>query len=256
MDTLLAEVAKRCSQSEASDLPKYRRLMVAIQGTIRSGIVAPGDRIPTEQAIAEAVPFALGTVQKALNGLVAQGLLQRNRRSGTFVSDTARPLDDMSHFVFENADGTRVDHVLTEIAGITVTHDTGSWSSALGASTAGYIRITRIDHIGPDFPCLVEMYLRADRYGDILDQPLKNLSGKNIRTILETRYGINVADMEIFAAAAPAPSRAARHLGIRPDTVVLHLSVTGYDNGRHAVFTQSAYAPSGAYKVKFRRNTH
>ena len=92
MDILLAEVAKRCDQTAASDRPKYRRLMSALQDTIKSGIVEPGDRIPTEKDIASALPFALGTVQKALNGLVAQGLLRRNRRSGTFVSETARPL--------------------------------------------------------------------------------------------------------------------------------------------------------------------
>lgn len=255
MDTLLAEVAKRCRQSETSDRPKYRRLMAAIQGTIKAGIVAPGDRFPTEKDIAEALPFALGTVQKALNGLVAQGLLHRNRRSGTFVSDNARPLDDMSQFVFERADGTRVDEVLTEITGVTVTHDTGHWATALGASTAGYIRITRIDRIGLNFHCLVEMHLRADRYADLLGEPLENLSGKNIRTILETRYGISVTDHEISAAATPAPDRAAHCLDILPDTVVLHINVAGYDGGAYAVFAQSAYAPSGPYRVKFRSDT-
>lgn len=252
MEALLADVARRCSQNAATNHPKYRRLMGALQDAIKSGIVAPGDRIPTEQEMASALPFALGTVQKALNGLVAQGLLRRNRRSGTFVSDTARPLDDMSQFVFERTDGAAVAPVLTEITDIAVTHDTGQWAAMLGDCADGYIRISRTDHIGQDYQCYVEMHLRADRYPDLLAETPENLSGKNIRTILETRYGIRIVNLEISAAAASVPERAASSLRINQMAAVLKLDVTGYDVGSSAIFTQTAYAPSGPYQVKFR----
>ncbi|MFT5486016.1 MAG: GntR family transcriptional regulator [Paracoccaceae bacterium] len=252
MDILLAEVAKRCRQTAASDSPKYRRLMAALQDTIKSGMVVPGDRLPTEKAIASALPFALGTVQKALNGLVAQGLLRRNRRSGTFVSDTARPLDDMSQFVFERADGSGIGAVLTEITDIDITHDTGRWADMLGDCPAGYVRITRLDRIDRDFLCYVEMHLRADRYSDLLTETPGNLSGKNIRTVLETRYGIAVTNLEIAVAAAPASHRAATSLKLSKDIAVLQINVTGYDSGSCAAFTQTAFAPSGPYEVKFR----
>jgi len=255
MDTLLAEVAKRCSQTATSDAPKYRRLMAAIHDTIKSGIVSPGDRIPTEKDMASALPFALGTVQKALNGLVAQGLLRRNRRSGTFVSDAARPLDDMSQFVFERADGTVIDSVLTDITGIEITHDTGAWSTALGDSAAGYIRIMRTDHIDTDFRCYVEIHLRADRYPDLVTEKPDNLSGRNIRTLIETRYGDSVSNIEITVAAAPANLRIANSAKCQENEVVLHINVTGYDSGARALFTQAAYAPPGRYQVKFRTDT-
>jgi GntR family transcriptional regulator len=255
MDALLTEVEKRCRQTAASDSPKYRRLMAAIQDTIASGIVSSGDRIPTEKDIAAALPFALGTVQKALNGLVAQGLLRRNRRSGTFVSDSARPLDDMSQFVFEHADGTVIESILTEITGIDVTQDTGTWSAVLGKCPAGYIRIMRIDHVAPDFDCYVEIYLRADRYPDLSTEKLHNLSGRNIRTLLETRYGDSVATIEVTAAAIPIDRRVAICADFKEKTVVLQIDVTGFDSNARALFTQSAYAPTGPYRVKFRTDT-
>lgn len=255
MDTLLVDVAKRCSQTNTSDAPKYRRLMAAIHDTIKSGIVSPGDRIPTEKDMASALPFALGTVQKALNGLVAQGLLRRNRRSGTFVSDAARPLDNMSQFVFESADGTVIDSVLTEIIGIEVTHDTGAWSTALGECASGYIRIMRTDHIDTDFRCYVEIHLRADRYPDLVTEKPDNMSGRNIRTLIETRYGDSVSNIEV-TAAAPADIRVSNSAKLRENAVVLHINVTGYDSGARALFTQSAYAPPGHYRVKFRTDTY
>lgn len=252
MNTLLSEVAERCRQTAASDTPKYRRLMAAIQDTIKSGIVAPGDRLPTEKAIASALPFALGTVQKALNALAAQGILHRNRRSGTFVSDSARPLDDMSQFVFERADGTSVEEILTEIVDISVTHDPGHWASVLGDSADGYVRIARIDHIDLAFRCYVEMHLRADQYSDLLVETSDTLSGRNIRTILDARYGVDVTNLEIAATAAPVSPRAANSLKLKRETTVLRINVTGYDSSAGAIFTQTAFAPSGPYQLKFR----
>ena len=255
MDTLLAEVAKRCSQTAISGAPKYQRLMAAIHDTIKSGIVMPGDRFPTEKDMASALPFALGTVQKALNGLVAQGLLRRNRRSGTFVSDAGRPLDDMSQFVFERADGTVIDSVLTEITGIEVTHDTGAWSRALGECAAGYIRIMRTDHIDTGFRCYVEIHLRADRYPDLVTEKPDNLSGRNIRTLIETRYSDSVSKIEVPASAAAADLRVANSAKFQENAVVLHINVTGFDSSTRALFTQTAYAPPGRYRVKFRTDT-
>ncbi len=252
MDPLLTEVAKRCSLTAGSDRPKYRRLMVALQEAIEAGIISPGDRIPTEKDIALALPFALGTVQKALNGLVTQGLLHRNRRRGTFVSDIARPLDDMSQFVFERADGSIVDTVMTEITDIARTHEPGQWRAMLGPCADGYIRITRIDRVDGHFLCYVEMHLRADRYPDLLMETANNLSGRNIRTLLETRYGTVLSNLEITAAAAPPPQRVMEHLKLDKEASVLQINVTGFDSRSRALFTQAAYAPPGPYRVKFR----
>ena len=256
MDTLLTEVEKRCRETAASDIPKYRRLMTALHDAIGSGIVAPGDRIPTEKDIASALPFALGTVQKALNGLVAQGLLRRNRRSGTFVSDTARPLDDMSQFVFERADGTVIDSVLTEITGMEITQDTGAWSTVLGACTAGYIRIMRTDHVDPAYRCYVEIYLRADRYPGLLDENPHNLSGRNIRTLIEARYGDTVSSTEVAVAATPTDRRIAHLAKFQEKAIILQIDVAGFDSNARALFLQTAYAPAGPYRVRFRTDTN
>ena len=252
MDSLLAEVAERCRHATTSDTPKYRRLMAAIEDTIKSGTVAPGDRLPTEKAIASALPFALGTVQKALNGLVAQGLLHRHRRSGTFVANTARPLDDMSQFVFERADGTGVGDVLTEITDIAITHDNGHWSGLLGDCPAGYIRISRIDQIDRVFFCYVELHLRADRYSELLSETPASLSGKNIRTILETRYDVVVDSLQITASVSQPPERVAKALHVSECPAVLQANVAGYVGGARAVFSQTTFAPASPYQMKFR----
>ena len=253
MDALLAEFAKRCVLADASDVPKYRRLMNAIQDSIRSGALVPGDRLPTEQDLAGAVPYALGTVQKALNGLVREGLLRRSRRSGTFVSEKARPLDDTSQFDFRHADGSDVGAVLTEITEISATRATGRWSAVLGECASGYVEIKRSDRIGSNFHCYVEVHLRADRFSSLLADEKTNLSGRNIRTILQTRHGISVASLDIASGAVCPPAHVARELGIRKDEIVHQVDITGFDAGGGALYTQTAYAPAGNYKLTFRK---
>lgn len=253
MEALLAEFAKRCVLADASDGPKYRRLMNAIQDSIRSGVLAPGDRLPTEQDLAGAVPYALGTVQKALNGLVREGLLRRSRRSGTFVSEKARPLDDTSQFDFKHADGREIGEVLTEITEISSTLDTGRWSATLGECPSGYVEIKRLDRIGSNFHCYVEVHLRADRFSGLLTEEKENLSGQNVRTILETQNGVSVANLDIASGAVFAPPHVARELGICKDEIVHQVDITGIDARGSALYTQTTYAPAGDYRLTFRK---
>lgn len=254
MDALLAEFAKHCAQADGSDLPKYRRLMNAIQNSMENGRLAPGDRLPTEQDFVRAVPYALGTVQRALNGLVTQGLLKRSRRSGTFVSDRIRPLDDTSQFDFKRTDGSPIGDVLSEITDISRTHDQGRRTAVLGDCPAGFVEIRRMDRIGSDFECYVEIHLRADRFSDLLTKDRQALSGQNIRTVLSAQYNLAVASLEVSSGAVKASSRPAQELGIAEGDAVHQVEIVGFDAGNTALYLQTTYAPAGDYLLTIRKD--
>ena len=65
-----------------------QRIRIDLESAIRSGRLAPGDRIPTEQALAQRYGCARMTVHQALTGLVGSGLIERRKKAGSFV---ARP---------------------------------------------------------------------------------------------------------------------------------------------------------------------
>ena len=50
--------------------PKYARLSEAIEQAIERGEWKPGEKLPTESALAEVTPFSLGTVQRAYRQFV------------------------------------------------------------------------------------------------------------------------------------------------------------------------------------------
>jgi GntR family transcriptional regulator len=68
--------------------PIYLQLQTLIRERIASGSWQPGEAIPSEQALGQQFGIARMTVRQALDGLIRDGLLIRERGRGTFV---ARP---------------------------------------------------------------------------------------------------------------------------------------------------------------------
>jgi GntR family transcriptional regulator len=250
IDPILSDLAARCARPELQTLPKYARLVSALQDAIADGSALPGDRLPTETAITQAVPYALGTVQKALNELVDQGVLSRHRKTGTFVRDTAAQLDDISRFNFERPDGAAVKTVKTRIDGIELAEAPGRWTDELGDCEQGYIRISRHDRIDDAFTCYVETHLRADLFGDLLDAAPDSLAGRNIRTILRHDYRIGIVRTEVAVGSTRTADRALGNLGLSAGNLLLELETVGMNRSDEAQFLQTNYFPETDYRVR------
>jgi DNA-binding transcriptional MocR family regulator len=66
--------------------PLYRLLARAITAAIEHGDLPRGARLPAERALAAAIDVSRGVVVAAYDELVADGLVERRRGSGTFVA--------------------------------------------------------------------------------------------------------------------------------------------------------------------------
>ena len=78
-------------------VPLYQRLRDAIAFQIARNVWRSGEPIPTEAELAATHRVAIGTVRKAIDVLVADGLVERQQGRGTFVR---RPRFDRSLFRF------------------------------------------------------------------------------------------------------------------------------------------------------------
>ena len=78
-------------------LPLYQRIRDELLKRIADGEWGPGDAIPTEAELTRTYRLATGTVRKAIDMLVAEGVLTRTQGKGTFVK---RPNFDSSLFRF------------------------------------------------------------------------------------------------------------------------------------------------------------
>jgi len=71
---------------EGSSLPLYQQLQRALRKAIEIQLLGPEDALPAERDLASDFNVSRITVRKALDGLVAEGLLVRRQGSGNFVS--------------------------------------------------------------------------------------------------------------------------------------------------------------------------
>ncbi|MFT3755358.1 MAG: GntR family transcriptional regulator [Pseudoxanthomonas sp.] len=78
---------RRLEQAEAGHTLAYLRLRRALNNLIDSGVLAPGQSLPSERDLAALLGVSRVTVRKALSGLIAQGLLTQRQGAGTFVAE-------------------------------------------------------------------------------------------------------------------------------------------------------------------------
>ncbi len=76
-------------------VPRYIRIRELLRQRVLNGTYAPGTRIPSEPSLAREFGVSRGTVERAIRGLVEEGLLVREQGRGTFV---AYPALESSHF--------------------------------------------------------------------------------------------------------------------------------------------------------------
>ena len=73
-------------EAESGRGPLYRRLEERLRHAIESGAIKPDQALPSERDLAEDFDVSRITIRKALDGLVASGLLNRRQGAGTFVA--------------------------------------------------------------------------------------------------------------------------------------------------------------------------
>jgi GntR family transcriptional regulator len=66
--------------------PLYRRVHDALRSAIENSLLKPSDALPPERDLAADFGVSRITIRKALDSLVAEGLLTRKQGAGTFVS--------------------------------------------------------------------------------------------------------------------------------------------------------------------------
>ena len=95
-DSLMVEFSAPASLESihvdrTSPVPIYHQIMDGLSRQIRSGELRPGQLLPSETELSRGLGISPMTARQAMNGLVNQGLIRRQRGVGSFV--LARRMD-------------------------------------------------------------------------------------------------------------------------------------------------------------------
>src|SRR5215470_19050438 len=80
-------MTKPSSEFVTKKIPLYYQLENILREKIMSGVFASGARLPTESELIRQYGVGRITVRHALEALVKDGLIERRRRRGTFVTE-------------------------------------------------------------------------------------------------------------------------------------------------------------------------
>jgi GntR family transcriptional regulator/MocR family aminotransferase len=87
----LAKAGKLSPLDPTAADPFYRQIYHRFRGAIASGLLKPGDRIPSARALTKELGLARGTIEAAYSLLAAEGYIQARGQAGTIVTPGLKP---------------------------------------------------------------------------------------------------------------------------------------------------------------------
>ena len=211
-------------------LPRYQRLRDEMVALIAARHWRPGEAIPTEQALAKSYDVAVGTVRKAVDLLVAEGLLERFQGRGTFVRRASFDSSLFRFFRFQTRQGERRIPESRILRREVVDAPSAVAATLQISSSARVIQMLRLRLID-DVPMLAEeIWLPYVRFVAFAEMDLNEV-GDLLYPVYETQCNQVVASAsETLTVEAIGPLHA-RLLRIEPGTpaVVIERLAFGYD---------------------------
>jgi GntR family transcriptional regulator len=128
--------------------PLYRQLQRVLREAISNRVLGPDDALPAEREFADELGVSRITVRKALDGLVAEGLLIRRQGAGTFVAARVeKNFSKLSSFTEDMISRGRVPHStwLSRTAGQVTPEESLTLGLSPGAAVYRFNRIRYAD---------------------------------------------------------------------------------------------------------------
>jgi len=251
----------------------YERIAEDLRGPIRAGEMRPGDRLPTETALATQYGKSLPTIRAALAVLQAEGLIEKIHGRGNFVrrprklvqrsnlrhqweKDRARQPDDIRARTgaTEHDTGLQVDDLLF-FAKYQEIQANSDLAAAFGVAEGTPLleRIYRTRYRIEEAPFnLVHSYIVSELIAgnpDLSDETKEPWPGGTQNQLFTV--GIELSRIEERITARPASAEEAEELALPPGTSVIILRKTSFDTTGRPVEISDVTNPGDRTEMLF-----
>jgi GntR family transcriptional regulator len=224
----------------------HRQIAAALRAQIRRGDWGPGERLPSIPAIAQQYGVAKQTVQRTIDALRIEGLLITKPGSGTYVRGTRRKLNRLSRGRYGVQRGYHADlaaRYRQQLVEVGRAPAPGEVADAYGVSAGVELVVRR--HLVRTQDAVVEVGASWLKPTDTAGSSLERMEAfgrplyQEVEEVTGRRY-VTATDQ----VTARLPTREeAELLAIRPDTPVLHLLHTAYDERHRPIEVATATWP-------------
>ena len=188
------------SQSRSNGLPAYQRIQGSLRKRIEAGDLRTGDAVPSERDLAKIHSVSLMTARHALASLEREGVVERRRGIGTFVSAPKIHFNKLMSYTEQMA--SRSMTAVSKVLFAKIIDDEQEANARLSLSPkSSVIKLERLRHAAGEPFALETCYLSAAQFAGLLSTPLQR---ESLFGILERDYKVEIgyADEEVDATAA------------------------------------------------------
>ncbi|HVE93154.1 MAG TPA: GntR family transcriptional regulator [Actinomycetota bacterium] len=222
MTTALAPISRR------GHLPFYVQLAQILRDHIAAGGWAPGEAIPSEADLGSLFGVSRTVVRQALGELVAEGLVQKEKGRGTFVS---RP--KIAQFTVQEVRGfheemtQRGQEVRTQVLSQGLASVPPEAAPELGVPMGSQcVSVERVRRVSGEPVVLVQTFLPLPRFASVVDADLTDAS---LYELLTSRFGVRPCGGVRSIEATSATHELVEHLGVEFGDPILRVTATNLD---------------------------
>lgn len=230
-----------------SPVPAYYQLRNIILEKIKSGEYSSGNPIPSERELSEKLNISRMTVRQAINQLVAENILYREKGRGTFVSRSK--FEQKNIMSFSDLVKKRGLVPNTKVLRFEIVEPPLDVKEMLELDSNDSIYYLKRLRIASDIPVGIEEDFIPERYCPGLDEYDLTTS---LYKILEEKYHHTISYVDNVIEAFMPRSEIQKLLHISKDVPVISITGTSYTvSGVKLIYEKSIYR-SDEYKYNVR----
>jgi GntR family transcriptional regulator len=222
-------------------IPYHYQLRELLRDEITSGHWEVGERLPSERELCDAFNLSRTTIREALDALVSEGLLRREKGRGTFVAEpkiTEKWLETADSFTESMLDqGYQLE---TTVLSLSVEKAPSKVARELRLrSEEPVIVLTRLRSILQEPILVVTSYIPQRICPALVEE---DFSSQSLYQLLREKYGIHIAQAKRFMEAVAADEMESSLLHVRQGAPLLLIESTAYlDDGTPVEFFKARH---------------
>lgn len=208
--------------------PLYRATRARLLEALAAGTYHPGQALPPEKDLAARYGISIGTLRKAVDALVDEGILIRQQGRGTFVAQHDR--DRLLYYFFHVVahDGGK-QYPVVELQAFSRGAATAEEAGKLGLEPGAPVLRVRNRLSLAGVPVMVDdIALSAARFPRLTEARVRGRPS-TLYHLYQAAYGVTVVRTSERLRAVPAPPQVAALLGLRKGAPVLMIRRVALD---------------------------
>jgi GntR family transcriptional regulator len=229
--------------------PIYRQIQSAIRRRIDSGLLRPGNPIPSERELARLHKVSLMTARHALSEMAKDGIVERRPGAGTFVAPPRVQFNKLLGYTEQTASlGLTANSRVVTCGIVRREHEI---AARLGmAPTARLGKVERVRLAGDEPVALETCYWSADEFPNLVEAPLGRIS---LFGVMEREFGVQLAYSDEEVDATDADPRLADILAIVRGSPLLRIRQLIFSTKSRATLYVVGFYRSGRHTLHLRR---